>query len=92
MMWSDFVGYVSRVSKSIHTTTLSFGLYIYIFDIISAIINIKDDKDVWYFMKKPFGAPIISFYKKGNWGYICVTGSMWRLIYESKVYFYIVVF
>ena len=48
MMWSDFVGYVSRVSKSIHSTTLSFGLYIYIyiFDIISAIINIKDDKDV----------------------------------------------
>ena len=26
---------------------------------ISAIINIKDDKDVWYFMKKKtFGAPI----------------------------------
>ena len=37
MMWSDFVGYVSRVSKSIHTT-LYHSAYIDIFEIISAIM------------------------------------------------------
>ena len=47
-----------HVYPKAYTQPLYHSAYIDIFEIISAIINIKYDKDVWYFMKKPFGAPI----------------------------------
>ena len=47
MMWSDFVWYVSCVFKSIHTTTLSFGLNRSIWNYFG------HHKDVWYFMQNP---------------------------------------